>query len=498
MAFWSRARTAEPPPRPEIGLQEILDDYNIVDVDEDKRYMVVAPKQQLIDPTVGEKFEAVSNLQTTELGSAVTAYGRTGQDDYNPELRSWLGLRKWDEMRRGDGTVRSALRLVKTPIYAARWFVEPASTSTTDRRVADFVEGCLFRDMSVSWPQLLTEITLHLDFGSYLFEKVFTFKNGKIVWQKWSPRHPMSVVQWEYDSHGGPLGAWTYGNNELGKVFIPISKLLVFTNEKEGGNIEGISILRSAYKHWFYADNLMKIDAIQKERHGIGVPVIKLPPNYSEKDKEVAGKMGENLRTNEKAHIVLPPLWEIATLKIEGQPVNALDSAKFHTEKILDSVLANFIGATGGGTSTEVKADLFNKSTRFVAEQIRDVINKWAIPELVNYNWKTVDQYPELRVRRIGETVDWQKISFALRNMVGAGIIIPDDQLETWIRDELDLPAADPATKRQVATPQLPGGGGAADAAGGKGAPRQSQAKNSTQGTTPGAKTGQASPNNQG
>ncbi len=74
----------------------------------------------------------------------------------------------------------------------------------------------------------------------------------------------------------------------------------------------------------------------------------------------------------------------------------------------------------------------------------------------------------------------------ALRNLVGAGIIKPDDQLEDYIRDEMDLPAADPNTARAIATPQNP----AAPKPSPAGPPKQSTTANNTQGTTPGAKGG--------
>ena len=44
-----------------------------------------------------------------------------------PELRGQIGLRTYYDMKRADGTVRGSLRLIKTPVMAARWFVEPVS-----------------------------------------------------------------------------------------------------------------------------------------------------------------------------------------------------------------------------------------------------------------------------------------------------------------------------------------------------------------------------------
>jgi hypothetical protein len=424
----------------------------------------------------------VSDLQTTELGySTDTIYARVGQNDYNVALRGFNGLRKFDEMRRSDGSVKGALRLLKAPVLAARWFVEPASNSKQDQKVAEFIQNCLTKYMTVSWPQLLTEILVHLDFGYYAFEKVFAYRDGKAIWQKWAPRHPMSIYYWDYDDHGGPNGCWAYSQTEIGgRVWLPINTLLVFSNDKEAGNIEGISALRAAYKHWYFTDNLYKIDAIQKERHGIGVPIIKLPPGFTADDKSLANEIGANLRTNEKAHIVLPPMWDVMTLKLEGQPVDALVSANHHRKMIYSSMLGDF--AVSERAHPEMM-DIFNKATRFVADQVRDVINKWAIPELVNYNWLTVNDYPELKVRRIGDTIDWQKISMAIRNLTGAGMLTPDDPTENWIRDEMDLPPMDPTTKRIQPTPQNAAVGGPKQP--NVGPPKQSTAVNSQQGKRP-------------
>jgi hypothetical protein len=239
-------------------------------------------------------------------------------------------------------------------------------------------------------------------------------------------------------------------------VTIPRNKLLIFSFDKEGGNIEGISVLRSAYKHWYYKDNLYKIDAIQKERHGIGIPVITLPLGFKDADKKLADELGRNLRTNERAHIVLPPSWEISFADLQGNPVNALASAEHHDHQIQLYILAPFLNASVA-TKPEDQS-FFLKGTRFIADVIIDELNKHAIPQLVDYNFpRTTNGYPQLKARRIGEQTDWRTMSFAVRNYVGAGIIIPDDELEKAIRDDMALPPADPSTSRETKTPQMPG-----------------------------------------
>jgi hypothetical protein len=399
------------------------------------------------------------------------------REEYNHQLRGNLGLRKYNEMRKSESTIRGSLRLLKTPILSARWYMEPGGDSTRDKNVADFVWWNLTDGMTTSWPQLLTECLLMLDFGFYAFEKVFTDshpqKPGKICWQKLAPRHPMDIAEWLFDAKGGPAGVKMYNPPTHETIAIPIEKLLVFTFDKEGGDMQGISVLRSAYKPWHYKANLEKIDAIQKERHGIGIPIIKLPMSYTNKDKLLAEELGRNLRTNERAHVVLPPMWEILFAKLEGQPVDALKSIDYHDMQMQKNVLAPFMNG-GGGAGKDDDKTMFLKSTRYIADIVVDVFNKYAIPQLVDYNWTRV-KYPKLRARRIGEQADWRTMSFAIRNMVGAGIIRPDDELEANIRDEMDLPEADVETTRITNTPQAPGAGGSQP--GGPKLPQPSPAK---------------------
>jgi hypothetical protein len=460
--FWRRE--AAPDTYPTVPLSEALnDEYDIlgqVDNDVYGSVVLVAPRPPVLVAPANEvkSLRTYGDADLRELGStAPSPYTAWLHREYNNTLRDRQGLLKYDEMRRSDGTVRGSLRLLKTPVLSARWFMAPADDSAKNKKIADFVWWNLTKGMTSSWPQMLNEILLMLDYGFYAFEKVFTNTHphmpGKVCWQKFGPRHPLEIQQWKLDENGGPLAIEMYNpavTTPSKRVEIPIEKLAVFTFDKEAGDMRGLSVLRSAYKHWYYKSQLEKIDAIQKERHGIGVPIIKLPINFNNDDKKYAENLGRNLRSNDKAHIVLPPGWEIIFAKLEGQHVDALASVSHHDMQIQKNILAPFMD----GGAKEADQDLFLKSSRYIAEIVCDVFNKYCIPQLVAYNWANVTEFPELKVRRIGEQGDWRTMSFALRNLVGAGVVLPDDELEKNVREEMDLPPRDPKTVRVVATPQ--------------------------------------------
>jgi hypothetical protein len=409
-----------------------------------------------------------------ELGSATPSpFTSWTRREYNRDLYGLKGLRIYDKMRKSDGTVRGTMRLAKTPVLAGQWSMQPASQSSKDKMIANFVWQNLTRWGSMSWPQLLTESLLMLDFGYYMFEKVFApgeqitndpDARGKIVWKKLAPRHPMDVKEWFFDYEGGPMSVdmWAppvFVPGLQGGIFqgfsqwtnIPINKMLVFSFDKEAGNIEGISLLRSAYKHWYYKDNLYKIDAIQKERHGIGVPVIQLPVGYSPQDLTNADSLGRNLRVNDRAHVVLPPNWALTFAELKGHPVDCIQSIEHHDTAIEKQILGQFLNPHQ--KTDESDQTLFLKATRFTADIVIDTFNSYAIPQLVDMNWTGV-RYPTLTAKRIGEQEDWRTYSFAIRNYVGAGVIVPDEPLENQIREEMGLPPADPTTSRLVNSPQ--------------------------------------------
>jgi len=121
---------------------------------------------------------------------------------------------------------------------------------------------------------------------------------------------------------------------------------------------------------------------------------------------------------------------------------------------IYDNVTANFV-ISRTADETHIMENTFHKASRYIGEVVRGTMNRYAIPQLVDYNWN-VDAYPNLRVRRLGETVDWRTISFAVRNFVGAGLVRPDDNLEAWVRDEMDMPGVDVDSIREVQSPQQP------------------------------------------
>jgi hypothetical protein len=400
----------------------------------------------------------------TELGGSGGQRGGIIWHDYNPDLRGTRALDTYEQMRRGDGKVRQALRIVKTPILAANWYVEPASNSKLDKEVAEFV-WWNFNNLNRTFVQLVTAALLCMDYGFYVHEKVYELATWRpenstrgrerqvVKWKKFGPRPPRSIEQWLWDANGGVAGVRHRPlNKPTNTVDIPIEKLLIFTFEEQDGDPVGMPLLRSAYKHWYFADEFYKIDGVQKERHGVGVPEIILPMGASEADKKKAVEMARNIRTNEQAEIVAPFGWEIKFAKMEGQPVDVLKSAQWHASMITATVLAQFLdiglSASGSRGTSDSHQQVFMKSLKVVVDFIGGVFSQYAIPQLVDFNFN-VSAYPRLKARRVGDDTDARALSVALANLAAQGIITPDAPTEEFVRSILDMPApADEVMKR--------------------------------------------------
>lgn len=461
---------------PAFGLGDI-DPRTIVgggETAEGTPFLIRASDGSTIELATGTKPRTAAKADASsfkEAGSASPSpFTSSLRQDVNRDLAGQKGIAKFRQMKRESAAVRSSLRRVKTPIESARWDVIPGADTPIAKKQADLVREVLFENLDVTWSQVLGDILTFLEYGWSILAKVYIREQGtgggqRITLAKLAARHPLDVEHVEYDAFGSPDSVFFYPSgayvvrtdgapSPLGAtgsqtVQVNMANLVVFTLEGEAGDIQGTSLLRSAYGHWMIQNALMRIDAIQKERHSLGIPVITLPPGATSSDLDLAEEIGRNLRANERAHVVLPdPNWTLEWAKLDGQPVDPQESMDWHTKQIHANVL--WFG------DSDNDYDIFTKSVRHLADRIADTLNKWVVRELVDFNWATTKPgtYPRIQARWIGEFEDMRTRSFAIRNLVGAALITPDEMLEAQLRTELDLPMADLATRRVVATPQ--------------------------------------------
>jgi hypothetical protein len=325
--------------------------------------------------------------------------------------------------------------------------------------IAEFVEFNLFQGMTTPFLKTMERILKFFENpkANSVFELVWeerewassggANRKNYTMLRKMAYRPPETIIEYTYDNNGGPAGIRhnaVQADGTQKEVPIPISKLIIFVFDPDGGGITGTPILRSAYRNWFYKDRFYAIDGVQKERHGVGVPDIELQPGYDAEDKAAAIEMAKNLRTNENAYIVRNPKMKVAFAELSGNLVNALESAMHHDTMIMKNIMVQFLNAgldnSGGGRSTSATAlDTFLKAMEYIANSICDDINTYVIPPLVGYNFKT-DKFPKLNVKGIGQAKDLAMFAAAMRNLEQAKALDFDEPTKRWVRETIDAP----------------------------------------------------------
>jgi phage gp29-like protein len=105
--------------------------------------------------------------------------------------------------------------------------------------------------------------------------------------------------------------------------------------------------------------------------------------------------------------------------------------------------LAQFLelGDTSSGSRSlgESQTDMFLQSLTAVAKQICDTINRFLIPELVDFNFD-VEDYPQLKFDPLAGK-DLEKFANIISTLIGAAAINPDEDLEDFLREKYELPS---------------------------------------------------------
>lgn len=402
--------------------------------------------------------------------------GRIGQkrfegtfyEEFLPELRGKRGMDTYREMAENDDTIGAILFAVEMLIRQASWTVEPAGDTPADKEAAEFVESCM-HDMQDTWTDTISEILSFLTYGWSFHEIVYKRRMGKtknpltkskyddglIGWRKLPIRAQETLYQWEYDNNDNLIGMTQMPPPDYGLITIPIEKAMIFRTKSRKGNPEGRSILRNAYRSWYFKRRIQEYEGIGIERDLAGLPVFTAPENVPiwDDDSEMIAlrtsmeDMVRKIRIDEVAGIVKPFGFEFELLSSGG-------NKQFDTNAIIQrydtgiamTVLADFIflghQQVGSFALSSDKTELFAMAIGAYLDIICETFNSQGIPPLIDINgshFEGITDYPKLAHGDI-ETVDIQKLAAYIKDMAGVGILIPDDTLEDYVREAANLP----------------------------------------------------------
>lgn len=403
------------------------------------------PQENLKPPT--PKDNPTSKGMGKELGTTGTLIfsGIITGEEYNNQLLGKNKLKIYDQMRRSDSTVHSMLLVCKLPIISALWDIQSASDDETDQYIARFVKSQLM-EKNIVWTDFLRQALTLLDFGHSVGEKTYQMTafedQPRIGIQNIGFRKQQTIYTWSTQDDKPGITQQLIGS----QVSIPMEKLIIFTNDKEGDNYEGISVLRYAYKDWDMKDKLGLINAIALEKQAVGIPVLKAPADADQTQINAAKESLRSMRANEEAYAQIPVGWDIEMMDMKANTTKeVIPSIQYHDRQIVRSVLAQFLelGAADSSGSRALSEDhsrLFTLALEAVAKQLLSTIQNQLITQLVDLNFSDLPNgYPELTVSKLSDD-NVQVLSKALNDLTTAGLITPNAETENYIRDVLNLP----------------------------------------------------------
>lgn len=410
-----------------------------------------------------------------ELG--LTGLDRSGgyvYDEFLSELRSGRKAKTYKQMRDNDPIIGAVLFAIDMLIRQVKWRVDPVSTDERDIQAADFLESCM-NDMSHSWEDMISEILSMLVYGWSWHEIVYKrrlgrnedsskdsrFDDGKIGWRKISIRSQDTLYKWDFDEHGGIQAIIQQPPPNYNIIKIPIEKSLLFRTTSRKNNPEGRSILRNAYRPWYFKKNIEEIEGIGIERDLAGLPVAWVPPEILASDADADDKavyneikdIIQNIRRDEQEGVIFPlvhdedgnKIYDLELMSSGGKrQFDTNEIIKRYDQRIAMTVLADFIllgsNEHGSFALSSDKTDLFAVSLGAWLNSIAAVFNRHAIPRLFKLNGMDLENLPKIKPSDI-EKQDLEQLADYVDSLAGAGAtLFPNEELQNYLLEIADLP----------------------------------------------------------
>lgn len=393
-------------------------------------------------------------------------------EEFLTELRGSKGVEVYKEMSENDDVIGAILFAIEMMMRQVYFTIEPGGDSKKDEEAAEFVQQCL-DDMQVTWSDTLSDILTFLQYGWSYHEIVYKVRRGNnkdrrlhskyddglIGWRKLPIRSQDTLFEWRYDEDDELLGMVQMAPPTYEQIFIPLDKALLFRTKSRKDSPEGRSILRNAYRSWHFKKRMQEIEGIGVERNLAGFPVLKAPEGLEElwnpDDPEMVRMLAQaeaivtNIKVDKKMGVVLPPGWELTMASTGGAGKSAVDTNMIierYDSRIASTVMADFIllghQNVGSFALADNKTNMFSVAMGSFLDTICDVFNNQAIPKLINMNadhFKGITEYPKMIHSDI-EGPDLPALSTFVKDMVGVGVLTPDESIEDYLRRTANLP----------------------------------------------------------
>lgn len=431
---------------------------------------------------MAEQNGVVPSLARPQVPTPLAPIGRPGLNQYGgyiredllPELTGLAGVRVYKKMRDNSPIVGAILYAVEMLMRPVTWTCTPVDDTLEAARAAAFAHHALFEDCLTSWTTRLSDILSMLPFGWAFCE--WTLKrrrgptrdpwttsqatDGLLGFADLSLRAQDTLLQWEFDERDQVL-AMRQQPPTGPVVTIPRAKALLFRPTVYKSNPEGRSILRNAYRPWYFVEHIENIEAIGIERDLAGLPIVKVPLEVMQGMADGADPMlrqlfdsykalATRIKRNEQEGVVFPQvydqdgheLYKLELLTSGGRRQFDTDTViKRYELRIAQSVLADMIlighEAVGSYALASSKTNLLATTLGGYLDVIGEVLTQDALRVLWAVNALNPALLPTLEHGDV-EHVDIKEFSEGVKNLAQAGFDVTD--LENPVRLKMGLP----------------------------------------------------------
>lgn len=402
-------------------------------------------------------------------GSGLKRWAGIIDEEFLKELRGTRGVNVFRQMSDNDDVVGASLLAYRGLMLGAEAKIEKGGDAPEDDERQEFVRQCLFDDMSNSWPEFMEDAFSFLNYGWSYFEVVYKIRggdstdptrksrytDGKIGIRKLAIRAQETLRRWQFDESGGIQGMVQAPPPTYDECTVPISKALLFRTSTFKNNPEGRSILRNAYRPWYFKNNMQTIEGIGVERDLAGYPYIKIadggPDIWNTNDtnavtlKATLERIVRGIRRDEQEGAILP--WWANLELLSGNSKRNFDTSAIITRydtRIAMSMLTDFVLLGHDQVGTQAlsvsKIDILGLAVAGLLSKIESVINRFLIPSLLKLNNMSTEDAPVLRFGRV-ERVNLAELADYISKLAGAGVpLFPNIDLEQYLLQIAHLP----------------------------------------------------------
>lgn len=356
----------------------------------------------------------MNNVNFKQLGvSGLRRYGPYVYEEFLPELRWPRAGKVYQEMSDNDAVIGAVLYLAEMLIRGVEWRVEPGGSTEADIAAAEFLQSCM-HDMDTSWANTICEVLSMLTYGFSFHEIVYKIRrgpdetnpkyrsqytDGKVGWRRLPIRAQTSLDSWEFNEEGDVVAFIQVCEPDFKAVRIPMSKGLLFRTRISRDNPEGKSLLRNAYRSWFFKKHFEEIEGIGIERDLAGFPVLTAPEGldlWNEEDPNMvklrsdAEALVASIRRDSEEGAMLPHGWDLKLLTSgSSRQIDISSTIDRYDNRIAITLLSDIIllGTKSGSFAlAETKQSLLASALQSQLYNMADVFNAKAVPDLFKVN----------------------------------------------------------------------------------------------------------------